>query len=86
MAKIVGIGELQEGILERDPLDDSLQLRVCDGAGAQRVLRLEDLLSEYVGHGVRLTVAYTSALEAAEGLREGVRGLTYEELASSRGR
>ena len=84
MAKIVGIGELQEGILERDPLDESLQLRVCDGAGTQRVFKVEELLSEYVGHSVRLTVAYTRALEAAEGLREGVRGVTYGDLAIPR--
>lgn len=82
MSKIPGVGELQEGILERDPLDEGLQLRVLDASGKQRVLRLQELLADYVGHPVRMTIAYTKALEAAEGLQT-IPAVTFADLAKS---
>lgn len=81
MSKIPGVGELQEGILERDPLDEGLQLRVLDPDGKQRVLRLDDLLQEYVGQPVRFTVAFIRALEAAE--QQGVQAVTFSDLSKS---
>lgn len=82
MSKIAGLGELIEGILERDPLDDSFQIRVLEGE-RQRVLRLQDVLAEYEGQDVRFTIASTSALsalaEAASG--EATAVVTFDELA-----
>jgi hypothetical protein len=87
MSKIAGLGEIREGILERDPLDDSLHLRCLDSEGRQAVVRIQDLLGEYVGHPVRLTVAYTAALEAAERLQspEGLRAIGFEDLSKAGG-
>lgn len=64
MSKIPGLGELLEGVLERDPLDETYQIRVLE-SGGQRVIRLQDVLSEYEGSEVRFTIAFARALTAA---------------------
>lgn len=64
MSKIPGIGELLEGVLERDPLDDTYRIRVGDDSG-QRVVHLRDVLAEYEGSEVRFTIAFAKSLAAA---------------------
>jgi hypothetical protein len=83
MSKIVGVGELREGILERDPMDEGLQLRMLDANGKQQVLRLQEMLADYVGHPVRMTIAFTKALQAAEGFQAGLQAVTFDDLSKS---
>lgn len=64
MSKIPGLGELLEGVLERDPLDETFQIRVVEG-GQQQIFRLQDVLAEYEGSEVRFTIAFAHALTAA---------------------
>lgn len=83
MSKIPGLGELLEGVLEKDPLDDTYQIRFWED-GRQRVVRLQDVFSEYAGHEVRFTIAFTSALaSAAESLgSEGATAaVSFDDLA-----
>jgi predicted amino acid racemase len=84
MSKLAGIGEIQEGVLERDPLDDGLQLKLVDAAGEQAILRIDDMLSDYVGHSVRFTVGYIAALERLQSESEGVQNVSYSDVAKSR--
>ena len=65
MSKLPGLGELHEGVLERDPVDDSFQIVVDGEKGRQQVVRLKDVLLEYLGHPVRFTIAYADRLSAA---------------------
>lgn len=83
MSKLAGVGEIQEGILERDPLDERLQLRLLDAAGGQTILSIEDMLSDYVGHSVRLTVAFIEVLERLQSENEGVQAIGFADLAKS---
>lgn len=85
MNKIAGIGELWEGVLERDPLDEGFQLRVSAADGSQQILRIADVLSDYEGHGVRFTIAYTSALAAAEAVQQAgdLQSVRFADLAKS---
>jgi hypothetical protein len=84
MTKIAGLGELLEGVLERDPLDDTYQIRVTEN-GRQHVVRLQDVFAEYAGSDVRFTIAFARALSAAaESLSEEVdtkAALTFDDLA-----
>ena len=64
MNKIKGIGEIHEGILEKDPLDDGFQIRGLDADGRQEVIRLAEVFNDYVGQSVRFTIARTASLEA----------------------
>lgn len=60
MSKIPGLGELHEGVLEQDPLDDTFQIRTPD-----EVVRLQDVFAQYVGRGVRFTIGFMDALDDA---------------------
>jgi hypothetical protein len=83
MSKIPGLGELLEGVLERDPLDDTYQIRFSED-GRQRVVQLQDVLAEYSGHEVRLTIAFTRALAAAAesiGDEGATAAVTFDSLA-----
>jgi hypothetical protein len=87
MTKILGLGELLEGVLERDPLDDTYQIHCADDDTEEgKVVRLEDILPEYVGHAVRFTIAFAGALEAhAERINadeaQEVHAVTFEDLS-----
>ena len=83
MSKIAGVGELREGVLERDPMDEGFQLRVRSADGTQQILRLQDLLAEYVGHQVRFTIAYSAVLAAAERTRSDLQGVSFADLSKS---
>lgn len=66
MPEIPGIGVLQDGVVERDPLDDRYRLRIVGPNGEQKVLDVQDLLVPYDGQAVRVTVASQEGLRAAE--------------------
>lgn len=84
MARIEGLGEIESGVLERDPLDDTYQIRTVDSEGRQKIRRLQDVFAEYVGREVRFTLARVDALEAAAarfGVAEEVHSVSFEDLA-----
>ena len=64
MSKIPGLGEIHEGIIERDPLDDTYQIRCLGTDGHQEVIRLQEVFAEYAGRGVRFTIAFAEELDA----------------------
>lgn len=84
MTKIPGLGEMYEGILEIDPLAETYQIRCLDDRGTQRVVDLNEVLSEYAGRGVRLTVGFLDALQAAaDRANADVEAVTLEDLRKS---
>ncbi len=50
-------GHLIEGTVEQDPLSDRYVLRTVDAKGQHRTVDVQDLLAEFKGKEVRLTLA-----------------------------
>ena len=90
MTEVPGVGMLCDGFLERDPLDDSYQLRFVGSGGAQQVVRLQDVLARYCGREVRFTIACVTALqqtlERVQPALESEAAVTFADLAKEPGR
>lgn len=56
------LGHLLEGVVELDPMTDTVQLRTVDQTGAQICIPLADLLKQYEGREVRLTLVPLESL------------------------
>jgi hypothetical protein len=66
MGKIAGVGEMYEGVIERDPLDETYQVRFLNAStGEQEVLAVDEILADYVGREVRFQIAFCDALQGA---------------------
>lgn len=65
MAKIAGLGEMWEGLIEIEPSTAHYQIRFVDSLGDPRTLDLHEVLAAYVGREVRFTIALAEALDAA---------------------
>lgn len=79
---------MYDGVLEKDPMDDSYRLRVLDEKGdLVGTLCLHDILRDYVGKEVRLTVAAVAGLEAyAQSANEkaNLAAVTFDDVAKGR--
>lgn len=86
--KVEGVGEIWEGVLERDPLSETFHLRIVhdDRVGS---LDLQKMLEAYVGLEIRVVVSSLESLRrAAEVLApamEGAQGVTLEDLQQLHG-
>lgn len=67
----MNLGNLLEGVIERDPLDERLRLRTVDAQGNVLHVDLEDLLSRYEGQEVRFILM---SLESIRAIQEMVGG------------
>lgn len=80
----LNLGHLIEGVVERDPMTDALQIRTIDDQDRQIFIKLEDLFSTYVGQEVRLTLSSMEALLKIQELLEesggGVQAVMPEDL------
>lgn len=77
------LGHILDGVLERHPLTDKLQLQTVDARGAPVVIDLDSLLSPYVGKEVKLTLASLENLRRLQeslGDGEGVLGIMPEDI------
>jgi hypothetical protein len=80
---LTDLGHILDGVIERDPLTETLQLHTVDAQGKATTIDLEDLLSKYVGQEVKLTLASLDnirKIQDALGDGEGVMGLMPEEV------
>jgi len=77
------LGHILDGVIERNPMSDKLQLHTLDVEGKSLVIDLEDLFSRYVGQEVKLTLAPMDnirRLQEVLGDGEGVVGLMPEDV------
>ena len=83
MLNLTDLGHIIEGVVERDPLTDSLQIHTVDSKGVPMVVDPAVLLARYEGQEVKLTLASVANLEKiAVALGEGneVLGLMPEDI------
>jgi hypothetical protein len=51
------LGHLLEGVVEQDPMTDRYRIRIVDPEGNPTSVDLQELLAQYKGKEVRLTLA-----------------------------
>lgn len=68
------LGHLLEGTIEQDPMTDRFSLRTVDEVGRPVSVDLHELLGQYVGQDVRITLASLKNLQKLAELVEEAGG------------
>lgn len=69
------LGNIVEGLVERDPLTDRLQIMTVDESGRAKVVNVEELVASFLGKEVRLTLASFENLARLSQMVEDQEGL-----------
>jgi len=83
MQQLGDLGQILEGTIEIDPMDERLQLRTFDSSGNPVTVDLQEVLREYQGQEVRVAIASLSGIQELQdmveklgGIPDGLEGLT----------
>jgi hypothetical protein len=80
---LTDLGHILDGVIERDPMTEKLQIHTVDHQGKSLVIDLDALLGRYAGQEVKLTLASMDnirRIQEAIGDGEGVLGLMPEDI------
>lgn len=80
---LTDLGHILDGVIERNPMTDRLQLHTVDSKGRPHTIDLENLLAKYEGQEVKLTLASMANLQKIQealGDGESVLGVMPEDI------